>query len=82
MVTLSLNIEDEMRKEIIIKPEKILCEWHSWFAWYPVKTETFGGKYYWVWLEKIERSQYGDYRYPHWMYRLIQQIEGKENEKG
>ena len=28
-------------------------DWHNWFAWYPVKTETRE----WAWLEIVERKK-------------------------
>ena len=31
---------------------KRVNEWHTWFAWYPVKLEDGD----WVWLGRVERS--------------------------
>ena len=42
------------------KKEKVkvdLCEWHPWFAWYPVQL-THNGKDV-VWLETIRRQWFG-----------------------
>jgi hypothetical protein len=38
-----------MRFAVRSKPER--TEWHSWFAWHPVRT--LGGDY--VWLERVLR---------------------------
>lgn len=29
----------------------ILTEWHSWFAWYPVRTQTG-----WTWMQWVNRK--------------------------
>jgi hypothetical protein len=35
-----------------ISRNRILANWHNWFAWYPVKTEDD----IWVWLETVQRK--------------------------
>lgn len=45
-----------------------LQQWHSWFAWRPVRTEDGD----WVWLERVQRAYVipgGNDPWPYWAYR-------------
>jgi len=49
------------------------CEWHKWFAWYPIECNG-----YTIWLEYIMRKRYYCEEYP-WEYYYNYKFIKKEN---
>ena len=54
-------------------------QWHTWYAWHPVKVPLFEPrsyqhiyKYQWVWLERLEKKYiYTSSQDVQWVYKII-----------
>lgn len=55
-----------------------LRQWHTWFAWYPVRVEEGDCR----WLEFIERRDVRGMSFmPHdWQYRVIEEYDPEEHQ--
>lgn len=53
-------------------------EWHSWYAWRPVRAFVHGRIYSWVWLERIERRS-ESLSFPSWTYRTVHDPKAAEH---